>query len=55
MKRRPATGNITGYFEVFAGTLKMAANNKKVGEMVPSPATFHHSLATLNLFDNSAL
>ena len=41
----PATGDIPGYFEVFAGI-------KKPGEMLPVPATFHDSRATSNLFDN---
>ena len=48
------TGDTPGYFEVFAGykwplTITI---RKKTGEMVPLPATFHHSPATSNLFDN---
>ena len=52
----PVTGDITSYFEVFAGEKwPLTIMREKAGEMVPVPATFHHFPVTSNLFNNSAL
>ena len=53
-----STGDIASYFEVFATkkwVLTITIRGKKAGEMVPALATFHHSPATSNIFDNPAL
>ena len=56
-QKLPATGDIAGYFEVFAGqkcplTITIREKSERNG---PGPATFHHSPATSNLFDKPAV